>query len=227
MHAVAIFILFGNKLFLEVMRVLGTRFEIEFFNFLYDLMGDSTVLRHVGVTLCLNGFKTSISIISKCLALLFLPALDETFDCFKSIALLFLGELAVLAHRVETDNELLLHRAEGAESDLRPFTLFWLKLLARSDGLIALRVLICLPLQAFLILLVTTVLNILPVCDGLSQSLVKEAALVDEGNRHEATKAWHPLVVHARLAHYFLHVNVLEALHETDLADRLLTLFID
>lgn len=60
-------------------------------------------------------------------------------------------------------------------------------------------------------------LSLLPVGNCFSQSIVEEAALVDQWYSHEATQSRHSLEVHAWLTHNLWHVDVLEALEDIEM----------
>lgn len=69
-------------------------------------------------------------------------------------------------------------------------------------------------LSSLLILLLALLGDDLVVLDGLLESLVEEATVVDERHGHEAAEARHALEVHAWLAHHLGHVLVGETLDD-------------
>ena len=181
---------------------------------------------HTAILFLLESVNATIPIGSESCTLLSLPGLNKALDSFKCKSLLLFSKLTILSHCVEANDEFLIFGLEGVEGNFSPFTLFWLKLLALGDCMITLRVLLCLKLQALLILFSSLLLNLLPVGDGIHERLIEEAALVDKGHGHKTAKAGHALVVHTGLAHYLLHIDVLEALHEANIAYSLHTLLI-
>lgn len=222
MHAISLFILLSHKLLLEVGAVLLSLLEVVVLDSLGKLSGISLFSSLISLLLLLESCEAAVPVASKCHFFLRLPDLDESLDGFERKTLLIVSELTVLAHRIKANNIPLVLSAEVIKFNLGELAFFWDPLLARSNALIALSCLLLFPSLALLILLSALLCHIFPIRDGLSQRVIKQAALVDKRECHEAAEAGHALVVHARLANDLLHVNVLKALHEAQLANFLL-----
>ena len=178
------------------------------------------------ILILLHGLKAAISVGGEGVALLLFPLLDEALDGFERESLLLIGELAILAHGVEADDELLVKGVEGVELDLFPDALFRDPLLARGHGLITLRSLLILKGLALRVLRSLLLLGLLPVGHCFGQSLIEEAALVDERHGHEAAQPWHSLEVHAWLTYNLRHVEVLETLENVVMLHGCVTLLV-
>ena len=227
MDAVSILVLLCYELFLEIIRVFGSLFELKFIDFLSDLGSNGSILWNVGILILLDRIEAAISVSSKSSALFGLPSFNEALNSLKNEVFFLIREFTILAHGIQTDDILLVLSLEGGESNLWPFFLLGLELKTLSDSLVTLGILLSLPLDALRILLETALLNILPVCNRMGKRLVKKTALVNKRHSHEASESWNSLIMHTGLTNYLFHINMLEALHQRDLSVVLISISID
>ncbi len=174
----------------------------------------------------LESFKSSISILFKRDSLLVFPDLDVSLNCLKNESLLLFCQFTVLTHGIQAYNELLFLRAELVKSDFFPSALLRLPLLTGSNCLFFGCLLLKVESVLLLLLNFLSLLHILPVSHSLTKRLVKETALVNERNCHEAAESGDALKVHAWLTDDLLNVNMFESIHEVDILNSLIALII-
>lgn len=122
--------------------------------------------------------------------LLGLPDLAELLDRLQDEALLINGELAVLAKGIQHHNVLFLDTSEWTAFNLFPLAFFLIEDVAGGQCLLLACIEALIVLILFFILCFELLLDLKHICNCLLKCLIKQAAIVAEGHRHEGAKSW-------------------------------------
>ena len=123
-----------------------------------------------------------------------------------------------MAEGVKADDVFLLESFEGSEFEVFPLLLFFLVGFPCLLFLLPNLHLLILVLSPLLILLLPFLGHNHVIFDGLFESIIEQAAVVDERDCHEAAQTGYLLKVHARLTNHLRHKLVGERLDNVFLA---------
>lgn len=156
-------------------------------------------------------FKFAVAVCCQKLDLSTFPVVLKGKNRLKDTPLLLDCELTVLAHRVETHNELFLGRQERRALNLWPLSDLGLEGLPCCVGRVLLGKLLRLELFHLVLLGLSLLLHILEVGNSGRQGFVRETGVVNDRDRHVGSKSGHGFEPHIGFAHHLRDVDMFEA----------------